>query len=133
VKRIIAFIPPEHLHLRLILELEDQIIVLHEATVAAITRAYIDITTHPLRKAVELERRFLGKDSGKKPFYARSQLLETNRLEKEIVDEALRILARGKVVSEGDTSHPPAWGSSSRNVHHPLPSLEAKTSYEAKP
>ena len=110
VRRIIAFIPPDHLHLRLILELEDQTIVLHEATVAAIVRAYIDIITHPLRRAIELERRFLDKGSGKKPFYARSQLLETDRLEEEIVNEALRILARGKVVSEGDTSHPPSSG-----------------------
>jgi len=111
VRRVIAFIPPGHLHLRLILELEDQTIVLHEATVAAIVRAYTDITTHPIRRAIELERKFLGKGSGKKPFYARSQLLETDRLEEEIVNEALRILARGKVVSEGDTCHPPNRGS----------------------
>lgn len=110
VKRIIAFIPPGHLHLRLILEFEDQIIVLHEATVAAIVRAYINIITHPLRRAVELERRFLGKDSGKKPFYAKSQLLETNRGEEEVIEEALEVLARGEIVSEGDISHPPSSG-----------------------
>jgi hypothetical protein len=90
VKRVIAFIPPGHQHLRLIIELEDQIIVLHEATVAGIVRAYIDLVTHPSRKAVELSLRRLTK-AERKPGYADWQLVETGRSEDEISEEAMKV------------------------------------------
>ncbi|MEM0094111.1 MAG: hypothetical protein QW753_07075 [Thermofilum sp.] len=85
VSRIVAFIPPGHTHVRLILELGDQTLILQEATVAAIVRAYISITTHPLRRAVELAA---AKPSARKPGYAEHQLLETGKPEEEVLREA---------------------------------------------
>ena len=90
VKRVIAFIPPGHQHIRLIIELEDQIIVLHEAAVAGIVRAYANTVLHPSRRAVELAARRLTK-AERKPGYADWQLIETGRSEDEVVEEALRI------------------------------------------
>jgi len=54
VRRVVAAIPPGHKHVRLVIELEDQTIVLQEAAAAAIARAYVDVVTHPTRRAVEL-------------------------------------------------------------------------------
>ncbi len=86
VKRIVAFIPPGHRHLRLLIELEDQVIVLQEASVAAIVRAYIDIVTHPSRKAVEMTSKHMSSNE-RKPGYAEFQLVETNRSEDEVLRE----------------------------------------------
>lgn len=86
INRIVAFIPPGHKHIRLLIETKDQCILLQEATIAAIVRAYINITTHPTRKAVELIRTCIS--YGKKN-YAKYQLIESNRLENEIIDEVM--------------------------------------------
>ncbi|NOZ88371.1 MAG: hypothetical protein GXO15_00410 [Crenarchaeota archaeon] len=91
VRRVIAFIPEGHLHVRLVLELDDQTIVLQEATVAAIVRAYASVALHPTRRAVELASRRLGKGE-RKPFYAEWQLLETGRSEEEVLEEAEKLL-----------------------------------------
>lgn len=91
ILKIIAFIPPCHKHLRLVVVTKDQIIVFHEATVAAIVRAYIDITTHPTRKAVEYAQSKLDK-SMRKPGYAEDQLIETNSLGNEIINEWAKVL-----------------------------------------
>lgn len=91
VVKIVAFIPPCHRHIRLVLITKDQAIVLHEATVAAIVRAYIDITTHPVRKAVEYNQAKLEKDL-KKPGYADNQLIESGKVETEIINEWSKIL-----------------------------------------
>lgn len=86
VMKIIGLIPPNHKHLRLAIFLKDQTIVLHEATVAAIVRAYINITTHPIRKAVEYVRTIVNKNI-KKSGYADDQFIETNKTEEEIIHE----------------------------------------------
>lgn len=91
ILKIIAFIPPCHRHLRLVLITKDQIIVLQEAVVAAIARAYIDITSHPIRKALEYSQTRLDKDE-RKLGYAEYQLIEETRPEKEIVDEWSKLL-----------------------------------------
>jgi hypothetical protein len=52
VLRVIGLIPPNHVHMRLIIVFKDQVIVLQEASAAAIARAYVEITTHT-RRAVE--------------------------------------------------------------------------------
>lgn len=75
--------------MRVILELEDQVVVLHEATVAAIARAYMDVVAHPLRRAVQLRRAALAE---RKRGYAEHQLLEVDRGEDEIVEEAEKVL-----------------------------------------
>ncbi len=92
VRKITAFIPPGHRHVRILLELSDQIIVLQEATVAAIVRAYIDIITHPTRRAVELVSRQVP-SSERKQGYAEFQLVESNKTEEEIIREVLERLS----------------------------------------
>lgn len=89
VQRIIAFIPPGHQHIRLAIEFKDQIVILHEATVAAIVRAYIDIVSHPTRKAVELIQSFI---SERKPGYAKNQLIETGKSESEIIEYITKLI-----------------------------------------
>ena len=85
VLKVVGFIPPGHKHLRLAIVFSDQTIVLHEATVAAIVRAYIDVVTHPTRRAVEyVQKRFCGEQ---KHGYAEYQLVESGRSEDEIIDE----------------------------------------------
>ncbi len=96
VRKVIAFIPKGHHHIRLAIYLQDQVIVLHEATIAAIVRAYIDIVTHPKRRAVELVLHNVG--NNKKHGYAKWQLIESRRNEEEIVAEGEKILAEGSTV-----------------------------------
>ena len=86
VKRVVAFIPPGHRHVRILIEFNDQTIVLQEATTAAIVRAYIDIVTHPSRKAVEMITKQIP-SSERKQGYAEFQLVESNRSEDEIISE----------------------------------------------
>ena len=85
VRRVVAFIPEGHAHLRLIIELSDQVIILQEATVAAIVRAYVSVVTHPTRRAVELVQ---SRPAGRKPGYAEHQLVESGRGEAEVLAEA---------------------------------------------
>ena len=88
VKKIIAGIPKKHKHLRLIIEFNDQTIVLHEATVAAIVRAYINIVTHPTRRAVFYEQTILD-DRVKKKGYARHQLVEKENIDENTILEKI--------------------------------------------
>lgn len=88
VRRLVAFIPGGHKHLRLLLELSDQALILQEATVAAIVRAYVSIVTHPLRRAVELR---LTELEERKHLYARHQLIEAERSEAEVLEEAQHV------------------------------------------
>lgn len=88
VKRVIAFIPKGHTHARFILELDDQTVILQEATVAAIVRAYISVVAHPTRRAVEFVQ---AKLTERKPTYAEHQLIESGKLEAEVLAEAEEI------------------------------------------
>lgn len=84
VVRLVAIIPRGHKHLRMVIELEDQVVVLHEATVAAIVRAYVDVVTHPKRRSIELVMsRF--KSGDVKPGYAECQLVESSATEEELL------------------------------------------------
>ena len=95
VRRIVAAIPPGHHHIRLLIEFEDGTrIILHEATVAAITRAYIDIVTHPTRRGTMMTLRRLGR-SERKLGYAEWQLVEEGGEE-----EALRVLTEALASAE---------------------------------
>jgi hypothetical protein len=74
VARIVVGIPEGHSHLRARIEsASGDVITLQEATLAALTRAYIDIKTHPERTAVELLAEIVGQ---RKPGFAEHQLLE---------------------------------------------------------
>jgi len=74
VVSITAEIPPGHRHLRTTVLLADGTeLVLHEATVAAMVRAYTAIKTHPTSSTVKLTGRYL---DSRKDGYAEWQLLE---------------------------------------------------------
>ncbi len=97
VKRVLAFIPRGHMHLRLALELCDgTTIILHEAAVAGIVRAYTMVALHPTRRAVELRGVRLPKNA-RKLGYAEWQLVETGRPEEEVVGEGERLLERAEL------------------------------------
>lgn len=88
VKKIIAGIPKKHKHLRLIIEFNDQTIILHEATVAAIVRAYINIVAHPVKRAILYEQAILD-DRVKKKGYAKYQLVEKQDIDEDTVLERI--------------------------------------------
>ena len=88
VKRVLLGVPQGHQHLRLLLETEGMGLILQEATLANLMRAYIGIKTHPQRRALEL---VLQEVEVRKEGYARFQLLETGREDGEIEDELGRL------------------------------------------
>jgi len=88
------------MHARLVLELEDQVLVLQEATVAAIVRAYASVALHPTRRAVELVSRRLGRGE-RKPLFAEWQLVESGRGEDEVLEWALALLGEAEAVQPG--------------------------------
>ena len=100
VKRIVAGVPSGHLHMRLAIELCDQTIVLHEAAVAAIVRAYASIALHPQRRAIELRVRKLEKNE-RKPLFAEYQLLESESPKHAALHELEKILRDSEVVTCG--------------------------------
>ena len=96
VKRVIAFVPEGHLHARFIIELCDQVLVLHEAAVAGIVRAFTSVALHPTRVAIELKSKRLSEDE-KKPVFAEWQLIDTGRSEEIIRREAEEICANASI------------------------------------
>jgi len=88
VKRVIAFIPPGHRHVRIYIEFRDQSIILQEASISAILRAYVNVSHHPTRKAYELVNTKLEK---RKYGYAEYQLIEGSRSEEEVLSEVREI------------------------------------------
>ena len=78
IKEIELAVPEGHRHLRATLRLQDgSEIILQEATVANLVRAYVDIKTHPVRTGCRLVGRHLEDEERKKGF-AVWQLLEEN-------------------------------------------------------
>jgi len=91
VEEIVAAIPQNHRHIRVLIRFRDQEIVLQEATVAAITRAYLSILLHPTRRGVVLRKIELNA-SIRKPGYAEHQLMEVSDSEEEAVEIITRII-----------------------------------------
>lgn len=74
IKEILVEVPAGHKHIRTKITLQDGTeLVLQEAAVANITRAYITVKTHPQKESVKLKGRQL---TEKKDGYAVWQLLE---------------------------------------------------------
>ncbi len=90
VEKIVAAIPTDHFHTRFAIYLKDQVIVLQEATVAALVRAYAYTSIHPTRRGIILRQRVLGNNE-KKHGFARVQLLEEGGEEEavRIIDEIM--------------------------------------------
>ncbi len=94
VKRIVAFIPKGHKHIRVMIEFDDSIIMLQEATVNSILRAYINVSFHPLRRACEL---ILTRLAERKKEYAEYQHIESDRDEDEIIRDVMAICEEDSV------------------------------------
>ena len=76
IKEVVIAVPEGHKHLRTTLTLHSgEALVLQEATVANLVRAYLEIKTHPRRQSVRLVGRDLDAGERKKGFAA-WQLLE---------------------------------------------------------
>ena len=81
VKSITLAVPePGHRHLRTAINLKDQVVVLQEATVAALVRGYIAIKTHPATRGVHLKSTLV---DNRKKGYAAWQLMESPEDEPE--------------------------------------------------
>ena len=92
VTKVIAFIPPGHVHTRLMIVLRNgDIIVLQHATVDGIIRAFTAVSLHPVRRAFELVGKYVPK-SKRKPGFAEWQLVESSRSEGDVLDEVARLL-----------------------------------------
>lgn len=76
IREIELAVPPGHRHLRAILRLAGgEELVLQEATVASLVRAYVSVKTHPTRTGIRLVGRSLTAEEVKEGF-ADWQLLE---------------------------------------------------------
>lgn len=84
IEEIIAAIPKNHYHVRFLIKFKDQAIVLQEATVAALVRAYAYTVLHPSRRGIILRKRAMGKNE-KKPGFASYQIIELIDSEEEAV------------------------------------------------
>jgi hypothetical protein len=74
VKELVLEVPEGHTHLRTSLVLRDgSEMVLQEATVANLVRAYVTLKTHPRKERVKLQGKRVGQ---RKEGYAEWQLLE---------------------------------------------------------
>jgi hypothetical protein len=91
VEEIIAAIPRGHRHVRFLIRFRDQEILLQEATVAAIVRAYALTALHPARQGIILRRKILGKGD-KKIGFASAQLIEEYGSEGEAVNRITKII-----------------------------------------
>lgn len=74
IKEVLVEVPSGHKHIRTKITLQDDTeLVLQEATVANILRAYITVKTHPQKESVRLKGR---QSADRKDGYAGWQLLE---------------------------------------------------------
>jgi hypothetical protein len=71
------------------MELSDGLIVLHEATVENLVRAFVEVEMHPFRRAIVLEGRELER---RKEGYSKYQLLEVEMSDEEVEDLITRML-----------------------------------------
>jgi hypothetical protein len=93
LKQALMAVPAGHRHIRLVITTrEGDTVVLQEAAVAAIVRAYTSIKTHPSRRAVKLVSRT---PEGLKEGYAKDQLIEEEVADEEVVAEITAYLEKG--------------------------------------
>ncbi len=91
IQRIVIGVPLGHHHLRAVIDLTDGMqLVLHEATLASLTRAFITTKLDPIRSAVEL----VGKELvEQREDFAAYQLIETNKCSGTVRQELTQILS----------------------------------------
>ena len=94
VVKVIAFIPPGHVHTRLLIILRDgNAILMQHATVDGIIRAFTSVALHPVRRVSELVGKYIPKSLRKQGF-AEWQLIESGRSEDEVLDEVIKFLRK---------------------------------------
>lgn len=92
VKRVLIGMPKGHKHLRICIELKNEIsLIFQEATIANISRAYITVKTHPHIRAQELRMKMANVEQLKEGF-AKHQLFETAKTNEEIEEELETLL-----------------------------------------
>lgn len=97
VNQILIGTPEDHKHLRVCMKLKNEsTIIFQEATIANISRAYTTIKTHPNIQAQELTIKTLAEES-RKEGYAKHQLLETRRRNKDIEKELKKLLEKAEI------------------------------------
>jgi len=85
VSRVVVGVPDGRQHIRARIETAGgDVITLQEATLAAIARAYLAVSTHPTRNAVELRA---AEVPGRKDGFAEVQLIETSADEETLREE----------------------------------------------
>ncbi len=89
LKKVIAFIPPNHLHTRLLIELRNgPTIIYQQAVMDGAIRAYFNVALHPTNKVSEYLPELLPKKL-RKPGFAEWQLIPSRREENEVMREAV--------------------------------------------
>jgi len=91
VEEIVVAVPSGHQHARFLIKLVDQEIVLQEATVAALVRAFTNIVLHPWRRGVVLKKKLLS-NGEKKHGFAKYQLIEVPDSEESAVETITMLL-----------------------------------------
>jgi len=102
VSRVIAFIPPGHRHTRAALFIGDEVLVLQQATLDALIRAYVLVALHPIRRAVELVSVKVLKGIRKEGF-TEYQLIESGRSEDEVLNEVAKLYLGGDEARTSDS------------------------------
>jgi hypothetical protein len=89
VDSVLLAVPEGHRHLRLALTTKDgETVVLQEAAVAAIVRAYVTVKTHPQMRAVKL---ISARPEHLKEGYAADQLIEYEA-DEAVIEEMTKLL-----------------------------------------
>lgn len=87
---VLLAVPEGHRHLRLALTTKGgETVVLQEAAVAAIVRAYVTVKTHPQMRAIKL---ISAKPEHLKDGYAADQLIESEA-DEAVIEQMTRLLA----------------------------------------
>ena len=90
ISQAIIAVPEGHSHLRLALTTKDgDTVILQEAALAAVVRAYTTLKTHPVKRAVKLVS---VKPVRLKEGYAKDQLLEVELADPEVAAELSALL-----------------------------------------
>lgn len=85
VMQLLFGMPKDHKHCRLVIKTNQaESLVLSEALVAAIVRAYVTLKTHPMRLGIEMTSQLV---SNSKADFANWQLLETEKPDIDIQRE----------------------------------------------
>ena len=89
VDRVLMGVPKDHAHVRTVIEIGDTRLILQEATIAGIVRAFTTLNTHPTLRGIELVQR---KCEHRKEGFAAHQLLASDKPSEDVCIEIRAIL-----------------------------------------